>query len=225
MFLGRGAPSATPEDASPRSRHHPWRSVPGRLRPRTRLAGLCRRLPGLPQPEAPPSRRRGDRSKAQGPGPRPESGDALPCRGGALRALLPGAAHAPVSGRAAPRLFPGLRPLGRPVGPGRRVPAPLPLQLLLQPLLLPLQVGGHVVAGGLVEAAEATVCASRACAGGTRGLPGGPGRPQDSASSGTWWPEGPPVTRNGLGDPSPQGTRGTFSSTVPTSRRHTRLDQ
>lgn len=71
-------------------------------------------------------------------------------------------------GRAALRRLPCPHLLGRPVGPGRRGLAPLLLQLLLQPLLLLLQVRGHVVTGGLVEAAEATVHTGTACAGGMK---------------------------------------------------------
>ena len=109
--------------------------------------------------------------------PKPESGMRSPlpasgCCGQEGRAQRPaargckhprGASRAEL-GRAAPWCAPRLHPLGLPAGPARRPPASLPLQLPLQPLFLLLQVIGHVVAGGLVEAAEAPVRASRACA-------------------------------------------------------------
>lgn len=74
----------------------------------------------------------------------------------------------PGLGGATPGRLPGLHLLGLPVGPRGWVLMPLLPKLLLQPLLFLLQVSGHVVKGGLVQAAKALVHAGSACAGGTR---------------------------------------------------------
>lgn len=137
--------------------------------------------PARPQGSAEPGWTSPPPSPSQGAAGAKGEGSTVPPRG-APRTL----------GRAALRRLPCPHLLSWPVGPGRWGLAPL-LQLLLQPLLLLLQVRGHVVTGGLVEAAEATVHASTACAGGMKLGARGDARRECRRGlralplRGTWW--------------------------------------